>query len=457
MERESLKSRLGFVLVSAGCAIGMGNVWRFPYVVGTNGGGAFVFFYVLFLLILGMPILTMEFAMGRRSRKSIACVYEELAPNRKAWQIHSLLGSFGNYVLMSFYTNVSGWMMNYFFKYLTGSISTTSMEETTATFTNMMANPAEMLFWMIIVVVLGILICSLGVQKGVERISKMMMVALLGIIVILAINSLMLPGMREGLRFYFYPDFNEIVEDIGIGNVISAAMNQSFFTLSLGVGSMLIFGSYMNKERTLLGESINIAILDTFVAVLSGIIIFPACFSYGVEPGSGPSLIFMTIPKIFAEMSGGRIWGILFFLFMTFAALSTIVAVFENIISIGMDRFGWSRKKSAFINLFVLTLVSIPCALGFNVLSFIEPLGAGKTILDLEDFIISNLLLPFGTITIVLFCTTRYGWGFDNYIEEANTGKGLKVPRWIYGYCKYVIPIIVFVIFVQNMISVFNG
>ncbi len=454
MERENLKSRLGFILVSAGCAIGIGNVWKFPYVVGQNGGGIFVLFYIIFLLIMGMPVLTMEFAMGRKSRKSIVCVYEELVPDKKPWRIHGYIGVFGNYMLMFFYTSVAGWMLDYFFKYLVGDISSASVEETTNMFSAMLANPGEMVFWMFVIVVLGIVICSVGVQKGVERITKVMMIALLALIVVLAVNSLMLPGAAEGLKFYFYPDLKQVEAVGGIGNVISAAMNQSFFTLSLGIGAMLIFGSYLNKDRALLGESISIAILDTFVAIVSGLIIFPACFTYGVQPDSGPNLIFITLPKIFNEMALGRVWGALFFLFMTFASLSTIIAVFENIICCGMDKLHWSRKKSAIINFIIIALCSIPCALGYNLLSFIQPLGEGKMILDLEDFIVSNILLPGGSLVFVIFCTNKFGWGFDNYIEEANIGDGLKVPKGIYGYCKFILPIIIFIILIQGIMAV---
>lgn len=343
MERENLKSRLGFILISAGCAIGVGNVWKFPYMVGNNGGGAFVLIYIIFLVLLGMPILTMEFAMGRASRKSIVCVYEELVPEKKAWRVHSYMGILGNYMLMFFYTSVAGWMLDYCFKYVTGSME--NMTSSADVFGTMLANPSEMVLWMFIVIAAGILICSMGLQNGVEKITKVMMTALLVLIVVLAIHSLTLSGAKEGLRFYLYPDLNKM-QELGIGNVISAAMNQAFFTLSLGIGAMLIFGSYIGRDHALLGESINIVVLDTFVAIVSGLIIFPACFSYGVEPNSGPSLIFITLPNIFASMAGGRIWGALFFLFLTFAALSTIIAVFENIICCCMDKFHWSRKKS---------------------------------------------------------------------------------------------------------------
>ena len=448
MERENLKSRLGFILISAGCAIGVGNVWKFPYMVGNLGGGAFVLIYIAFLIVLGLPILTMEFAMGRASQKSIACVYDELKPDKKVWGIHGYLGIIGNYVLMFFYTTVAGWMLNYFYKYLVGDM--VGMTSSADVFSGMLASPGQNVFWMAVIVVLGIAVCSLGLQNGVEKITKVMMMALLGLIVVLAVHSCTLEGASEGLKFYLVPNLDNM-KAAGVGNVISGAMNQAFFTLSLGIGAMLIFGSYLKKEQALLGESINVVILDTFVAVTSGLIIFPACFSYNVQPDAGPSLIFMTLPAIFAEMAGGRIWGSLFFLFMTFAALSTVIAVFENIICCCMDKFGWSRKKSAGINFVIILLLSLPCALGYNVLSFIEPLGAGTSILDFEDFIVSNLLLPIGSLVMALFCMNRYGWGFENFMKEANEGKGIKMPRWIYGYAKYVLPVVVAVLIFQSV------
>lgn len=449
MERENLKSRLGFILISAGCAIGVGNVWKFPYMVGNNGGGAFVLIYIIFLVLLGMPILTMEFAMGRASRKSIVCVYEELVPQKKAWRVHGYMGILGNYMLMFFYTSVAGWMLDYCFKYVTGGME--NMTSSADVFGTMLASTPEMVLWMFIVIAAGIFICSMGLQNGVEKITKVMMTALLVLIVVLAIHSLTLSGAKEGLRFYLYPDLNKMKE-LGIGNVISAAMNQAFFTLSLGIGAMLIFGSYIGRDHALLGESINIVVLDTFVAIVSGLIIFPACFSYGVEPNSGPSLIFITLPNIFASMAGGRIWGALFFLFLTFAALSTIIAVFENIICCCMDKFHWSRKKAAIINFVVITVFSLPCALGYNVLSWIQPFGEGTTVLDFEDFVVSNLLLPLGSLIIVLFCMNRYGWGFENYLKETNTGKGLKMPSNVYLYCKFVIPVIVAILIYQSVL-----
>lgn len=448
MERENLKSRLGFILISAGCAIGVGNVWKFPYMVGNNGGGVFVLIYIIFLVLLGMPILTMEFAMGRAGRKSIVCVYERLVPEKKVWRIHGYMGVLGNYMLMFFYTSVAGWMLDYCFKYITGGME--SMTSSADIFGAMLADPSEMVLWMFIVIAAGILICSMGLQNGVEKITKIMMTALLVLIVVLAVHSMNLPGAKEGLRFYLYPDLGKMKE-LGIGNVISAAMNQAFFTLSLGIGAMLIFGSYIGRDHALLGETVNIVVLDTFVAIVSGLIIFPACFSYGVEPNSGPSLIFITLPNIFASMAGGRLWGALFFLFLTFAALSTIIAVFENIISCCMDKFRWSRKKAALINFAVITVFSLPCALGYNILSWIQPFGEGTAVLDFEDFVVSNLLLPIGSLIIALFCMNRYGWGFENYLKETNTGKGIKMPAKVYLYCKFVIPVIVAVLIYQSV------
>lgn len=454
MEREKFKSRLGFILISAGCAIGIGNVWRFPYVVGNSGGGAFVFFYICFLVIMGLPIMTMEFAVGRASKKSITRSFFDLEKPGQKWHLHGYAGLFGNYMLMMFYTTVAGWMLNYFFGMATGKFVGADTEKVGSLFGEMLGNPGSMTFWMIIVVALGFFICSLGLQKGVEKITKAMMIALLVIMVALAINSVLMKDGREGLAFYLVPDF-EKVKEVGIMNVIVAAMNQSFFTLSLGIGSMAIFGSYLGKERTLLGESVNIAILDTFVAIVAGLIIFPACFAYGVNPDSGPSLIFITLPNIFNAMPGGRIWGSLFFLFMSFAAFSTVIAVFENIMSSCMDMWHWSRKKTAVFNIIFVIIVSLPCILGFNILSGFQPLGAGSNVLDLEDFIVSNLLLPVGSLIYTLFCVSKYGWGWDNYFKEANTGKGLKIPGWLKGYCKWVLPVIIVVIIANGLYTVF--
>lgn len=454
MEREKFKSRLGFILLSAGCAIGIGNVWRFPYVAGKYGGGAFVLFYIFFLLILGIPIMTMEFSVGRASRKSVACSFQVLEKKGHKWHLHGYLAMIGNYVLMMFYTTIAGWMLYYFYGMLAGKFHGADAIGINEVFSNLLANPGTMIGWMIFVVILGFGICSMGLQKGVEKITKGMMVSLLLIMVILAIHSIFLENGREGLRFYLMPDIQRMT-DIGVGETIVAAMNQAFFTLSLGIGSMAIFGSYQEKERSLLGESINIAVLDTFVALVAGLIIFPACFAFNVSPDSGPSLIFKTLPNIFNEMKGGRIWGSLFFLFMSFAALSTVIAVFENIMSFGMDLFGWSRKKTAIINIILVIIASIPCVLGFNVWAGFQPFGEGTNVLDLEDFLVSSILLPFGSFIYTMFCVSRWGWGFDNYMKEVNAGKGLKMPRGLKIYLKYALPVVVIVILAQGLIEKF--
>lgn len=452
MERESFKSRLGFLLVSAGCAIGIGNVWRFPYVVGQNGGGIFVLIYLIMLVIMGLPVLSMELAVGRASRKSAVLAYKALEKPKSKWHIHGWFAIIGCYILMMYYTNVSGWMLNYFFKFASGTFKPGMDAAAGANvFSDMLASPAEMGLWMAITVVAGILICSIGVQKGLERVSKVMMSALFVLILILAIHSFTLSGAGEGLKFYLVPNM-ENVKTVGLGNVVAAAMNQSFFTLSLGIAAMEIFGSYMGKEHTLLGEGARICALDTFVAVSAGLIIFPACFSYNVEVTQGPGLIFVTLPNVFVNMSGGRIWGSLFFLFMTFASFSTVIAVFENIMSSCMDNFGWSRKKAALINGIIILVASIPCVLGYNVWSNIHPIG-GRDILDSEDFIVSNILLPLGSLVYLLFCVTRYGWGFEKYREEANIGKGLKVAAWMKWYFLLVLPVLILAIFIIGIIG----
>lgn len=450
MKRESFRSRLGFILVSAGCAIGIGNVWKFPYVAGENGGGIFVLFYLLFLLIMGVPVLTMELAVGRGSRKSAVQGYRELEPKGSKWHIHGWFCIAGCYLLMMYYTTVSGWMLGYFVKFFRGTFRDVSTENVDSVFGNMLADPVEMCIWMGITVIAGFLVCSFGLKNGLERITKVMMIGLLGLIVVLAVNSLTLPGAGEGVEFYLLPDFAAVSEK-GIGNVITAAMNQSFFTLSLGIASMEIFGSYMTKEHTLGGESLRICCLDTFVALMSGLIIFPACFSFGVQPDSGPSLIFITLPKVFVNMAGGRIWGSLFFLFMTFASFSTVIAVFENLLASCIDNFGWSRKKSVVINCVFMLVASLPCVLGYNLWREVSLIG-GRDVLDSEDFIVSNLLLPIGALIYLLFCVTKWGWGFDKYLEEANTGEGLKMSRKLKPYFQFVLPILILVIFVSGLI-----
>ena len=451
MNRESFKSRLGFILVSAGCAIGIGNVWRFPYVVGQNGGGLFVLFYLIFLVAMGLPVLTMELAVGRASKKSAVLAYKTLEKPKSKWHIHGWVAIFGCYMLMMYYTTVSGWMVTYFYKFVKGEFQPgMTAEQTGNVFSNLLASPVQMAFWMILTVVLGFFVCSRGLQNGLEKISKYMMSALLILIVVLAIHSATLSGAAEGIKFYLVPNL-DTVREAGLKNVITAAMNQSFFTLSLGVAAMEIFGSYMSKDHTLAGEGIKICALDTFVAIMAGLIMFPACFSYGVEVGAGPSLIFITLPNVFVNMAGGRVWGSLFFLFMTFASFSTVIAVFENIMSFCMDMFGWSRKKSAFINCIIILIASMPCVLGYNVLSNLHIIG-GRDVLDSEDFIVSNLLLPIGSLIYLLFCVTKWGWGFDKYIDEANTGKGLKMSKKLKPYFQFILPILILIILIQGLI-----
>ena len=450
MEREGFKSRLGFILVSAGCAIGIGNVWKFPYVAGQNGGGLFVLVYLLFLADLGIPILTMELSLGRASRKSIVQAYKKLEPKGSKWHVHGWFSLAGNYLLMMFYTSVSGWMVDYGWKFATGGFKGVTAEGADKVLSDMLANPLELTIFMAITVILGFAVCAGGVKNGLERVSKWMMIALLVLIVVLAVNSVFLENSAEGLRFYLMPDFSSI-EKVGLFNIVSAAMSQAFFTLSLGIGSMQIFGSYMSKDNTLAGEAIRITVLDTFVAIMSGLIIFPACFSFGVEPTQGPSLIFVTLPKIFINMPAGRLWGTLFFLFMSFASFSTLTAVFENIISSCMDNFGWSRKKSTLLNCVFMLVMSMPCLLGFNVLSGVQLFGLD--ILGMEDFIVSKLLLPLGSLIILLFCSFRFGWGFDNYLKETNTGEGMKMPKALAPYFKYVLPLLLLFVFVTGFIQ----
>ena len=451
MKRESFKSRLGFLLVSAGCAIGIGNVWRFPYVTGQNGGGIFVLFYLIFLVIMGLPVLTMELAVGRASRKSAVLGYKALEKKGSKWHIHGWVAIFGCCMLMMYYTTVSGWMVTYFFKFLTGSFkSGMTTEDTAQAFSNLLGDPKQMAFWMILTVVVGFLVCSRGLQNGLEKISKFMMTALLLLIVVLAVHSLTLSNAAEGVKFYLVPN-TEAVAAVGLKNVITAAMNQSFFTLSLGVAAMEIFGSYMGKDHTLAGEGVRICALDTFVATMAGLIIFPACFSYNVEVNAGPSLIFITLPNVFINMSGGRIWGSLFFLFMTFASFSTVIAVFENIMSFCMDMFGWSRNKAALINCIVILIASLLCVLGYNVWSNLHLIG-GRDVLDSEDFIVSNLLLPIGSLIYLLFCVTKWGWGFEKYCEEANTGDGIKISKKLKPYFQFILPILIVFILIQGLI-----
>ena len=451
MERESFRSRLGFLLVSAGCAIGIGNVWRFPYITGKNGGGYFVLFYLICLLVMGVPVLTMELAVGRASRKSAILSYKKLEKPGQKWHIHGWFCLAGCYLLMMYYTTVTGWMVSYFGRFLTGAFTAgMTAEAVSGVFGTLLSSPGEMAIWTEIVVLLGFVVCSFGLRNGLERISKIMMLALLALIVLLAVHSLTLPGATEGMKFYLLPSVDSIREN-GLGNLIVDAMNQAFFTLSLGIAAMEIFGSYMSEQHALAGEAVRICALDTLVALMAGTIIFPACFSFGVKPNQGASLIFETLPNVFVNMKGGRLWGTLFFLFMIFASFSTVLAVMENIISVCMDTFGWSRKKAALINGLLLAVLSLPCVLGFNVWSHVQ-LG-GRGVLDMEDFAVSNLLLPIGSLVYLLFCVTKWGWGFDKYLAEANRGSGLKLSPKLKPYFQWVLPVLILLILVQGLLG----
>lgn len=457
MGRDKLGSRLGFILLSAGCAIGIGNVWKFPYVVGQSGGGLFVLIYLFFLVILGIPVLTMEFSIGRAAQKSPAKMYEQLEPKGSKWHLHGKVSLIGCYLLMMFYTTVAGWMLKFFVSTASGELvgmDTAAVENHFNV--DVLGDPVSLIGYMGIVVVIGVLVCFIGVQNGLEKVTKVMMLALLAIMVVLAINSFTMPGGAEGLSFYLLPDFSAI-EKVGITNILVSAMNQAFFTLSIGMGSMAIFGSYIGKDRSLLGESVNVALLDTFVAVASGLIIFPACSAYGVDVTSGPKLLFITLPNIFNNIPLGRLWGSLFFVFLSFAALSTVLAVFECIIANTMDLWGLSRKKACLINGILLFLLSVPCCLGFNILSGFQPLGAGSTILDLEDTAVSNFILPLGSLVFILFCVTKKGWGWDNFVNEANTGKGLKIKKFMKGYMTYVLPVLVMFVFIMGLVGLIKG
>lgn len=449
MGREKFSSRMGFILISAGCAIGLGNVWRFPYIVGQYGGAAFVLIYVLFLLLLGLPIVVMEYAVGRASQKSAALSFDELEPTGSRWHVVKWFAMAGNYLLMMFYTTVAGWLVLYFLKMGRGDFKGLDASGVADQFGNMLGNPALMMAFMVFTVAVCFGVCAMGLQGGVERVTKLMMVSLLILMLVLAVNSILMDGSGPGLEFYLKPDFSKIKE-AGVGQVIFAALGQSFFTLSIGIGALAIFGSYIGRERRLTGEAINVTILDTLVAFMAGLIIFPACFAYNIKPDQGPSLIFVTLPNVFNNMSYGRIWGTLFFLFMAFAAFSTVIAVFQNIVSFATDLTGCSIRKAVLVNLFVIILLSAPCVFGFNLWSGFHPLGPGTNVLDLEDFLVSNNLLPLGSLAYLLFCTSRYGWGFKKFLKEANAGKGIKFPAWARIYVSYVIPVVVLVIFIQG-------
>lgn len=455
MKRESFGSRMGFILVSAGCAIGLGNVWKFPYMCGAYGGAIFILIYLVFLVILCLPVLICEFAIGRASRQSVAKSFDVLEPSGTKWHLMKYIGIIGCYLLMMFYTMVCGWMLYYCFRSLRGDFSNAATDTIQQYFSDMLASPGTMTFWTILVCLIGFAICAIGLQKGIERITKVMMVLLFIVMVILAIHSIMMPGSSEGIRFYLVPDIDRMLE-AGVGNVLFGALSQSFFTLSIGIGAMLIFGSYLDKSNRLSSEAISIGILDTFVALTAGLIIIPACFAYGIEPDAGPSLVFITLPNIFAQMTGGGIWGALFFLFLTFAALSTIIAVFENLVAINMDMLGWSRKKSTLVCAVLIMILSMPCVFGYNLLSGVQPLGEGSTIMDLEDFLVSNNLLPLGSLGILLFCTRKNGWGWDNFKKEADTGKGLAMPSFMHPMMAYIVPAAIMIIFLKGYYDKFS-
>ncbi len=454
-KREKFASRLGFILVSAGCAIGIGNVWKFPYLCGAYGGAAFILIYLVFLVILGIPVMTAEFSIGRGSRKSVAGSFDTLEPAGTGWHNLKWIGIIGNYFLMFYYTTVAGWMFNYAYKSSSGALMGKNAEFINGEFGEMLGNPGEMTFWMVLVCIVGFLICIFGVQKGVENVTKWIMSALLVLMVILSVHSLFLKGAGAGIRFYLVPDF-EAMREVGIFNVIFAAMSQAFFTLSLGIGSMMIFGSYIDRKRAITGECIRITALDTLVALMAGFIIIPACFAYGVEPNAGPGLIFQTIPNIFSNMPGGQLWGGLFFVFMVFAALSTVVAVFENLVAMLMDILGWSRQKSTVVNMVIVTLLSLPCVFGYNIWSGVQLLGDGSTVLDFEDFIVSQNLLPLGSLSYILFVTRKNGWGWENFMKEANCGRGQKIPDALKGFISYVLPLIIMAVYFKGYFDFFN-
>ena len=453
--REKFSSRLGFILVSAGCAIGIGNVWKFPYITGMYGGAAFILMYLAFLVVLGLPIMVCEFTVGRGSQMGMGRAFEKLEPKGTKWHHLKWISILGSFLLMMFYTMVGGWMLNYAYMEATDKLSGLSGDEVANAFSNMLSSPQTMALWAVVAIVISFGACAFGVQKGVEKVTKVMMLLLLVLMMALAVNSVFLPNASEGIKFYLVPNFKSIAK-VGIGNAVFAAMSQAFFTLSLGIGAMEIFGSYLDRKKRITGEAVNIVLLDTLVALMAGFIIIPACFSFGVQPDSGPSLLFITLPNLFNSMKGGRIWGTLFFIFMSFAALSTIIAVFENIVAMFMDMSGWSRKKSVGVNFVLITVLSMPAILGFNLLSNIQPLGDGSTIMDVEDFLVSSNLLPLGSLIFVMFCVRKNGWGFENFLKEANEGKGIKFPQWIRLYMQYILPIIVTIIYLKGYYDTFK-
>ena len=455
MEKEQFGSRLGFILVSAGCAIGLGNVWKFPYICGENGGAAFIVIYLACLAMLGLPMLICEYAVGRGSGKSVMKAYDVLQPEGTIWGKVKYFCFAGNYLLMMFYTMVAGWMLHYVYLMITGKFVNADTAQVKDIFENMLNEPGVMMFWTMVIILLCFGICALGLKNGVENITKVMMILLVVLMVVLVFRSVTLPGAEEGLKYYLVPDFKKLSEH-GIFNVIFAAMTHAFFTLSIGMGSMEIFGSYLSKERKLTGEALSVTILDTFIALMAGIIIIPSCFAYDVQPDAGPSLLYITLPSVFNHMPNGRLWGTCFFIFMSFAAISTVIAVFENIVKMTHDATEWERKKCVLVNLIGVAVLSIPAVLGYNILSGIQPLGAGSTIMDLEDFIVSYNILPLGSILFVLFCVRKNGWGWDNFVAEVNTGKGMSLSHKLRWYMNYIVPTLGILIYLGGYYDMFK-
>ena len=462
-QREQFGSRLGFILISAGCAIGLGNVWRFPYITGQYGGAAFVVMYVLFLIMLSLPIMAMEFAVGRASQKSTARSFDALEPAGSAWHRFKWVSIVGFYLLMMFYSTVAGWMVAYIFKSGSGAFAGQSAEAVGDVFNAMLANPVELVFWTLVVVAIGVACTAGGLRGGVERVTKVMMVALLVVLAVLCVRAVTLPGAEAGLEFYLVPDFGKLFSGDTAPERFStfiqaayAALGQAFFTLSVGLGSMSIFGSYIGKDHTLFGEALRIGGLDTFVALMAGLIIFPACFAFGVTPDSGPGLVFVTLPSVFNQMWGGQVWGALFFVFMSFAALSTVIAVFENLMSFTMDQWGISRRRAVVINGIGIAALSLPCALGFNVWSGLEVLGIGN-IQAVEDFIVSNNILPLGSLVFLLFCVSKNGWGWENFLAEADAGDGPRFPRWTRAYMRVVLPALIIVVLIMGYVPIVSS
>lgn len=455
MEKEQFGSRLGFILVSAGCAIGLGNVWKFPYICGENGGAAFIVIYLACLAMLGLPMLICEYAVGRGSGKSVMKAYDVLQPEGTIWGKVKYFCFAGNYLLMMFYTMVAGWMLHYVYLMVTGKFVNADTAQVKDIFENMLNEPGVMMFWTMVIILLCFGICALGLKNGVENITKVMMILLVVLMVVLVFRSVTLPGAEEGLKYYLVPDFKKLSEH-GIFNVIFAAMTHAFFTLSIGMGSMEIFGSYLSKERKLTGEALSVTILDTFIALMAGIIIIPSCFAYDVQPDAGPSLLYITLPSVFNHMPNGRLWGTCFFIFMSFAAISTVIAVFENIVKMTHDATEWERKECVLVNLIGVAVLSIPAVLGYNILSGIQPLGAGSTIMDLEDFIVSYNILPLGSILFVLFCVRKNGWGWDNFVAEVNTGKGMSLSHKLRWYMNYIVPTLGILIYLGGYYDMFK-